>query len=31
MEKDEFIKAYGSLEFIKYDMKMRKAIEMVQA
>ena len=31
MEKDEFIKAYGSLEFIKYDMKMRKAIEIVQA
>lgn len=31
MEKDELIKAYGSLEFIKYDMKMRKAIEIVQA
>ena len=31
MEKDDFIKAYGSLEFIKYDMKMRKAMEIIQA
>ena len=31
MTKLEFIEAYGNIEFIKYDMKMRKAIEIVQA
>jgi trigger factor len=31
MTKLEFIEAYGDIEFIKYDMKMRKAIEIVQA
>lgn len=30
MSKDEFIKAYGSLEFLKYDMKMRQAIEIIK-
>lgn len=28
--KEELIKAYGSLEVIKYDIKMRKAIEIVK-
>lgn len=31
MEKDEFVEAYGGVEFIKYDMKMRKAIDIVKA
>ena len=29
--KEELLKAYGSLEVIKYDMKMHKAIEIVKA
>ena len=31
MKKEEFIEAYGDLETIKFDMKMRKAIEIVKA
>ena len=31
MTKLEFIEAYGNIEYIKYDMKMRKAIEIIQA
>ncbi|MBE6161416.1 MAG: trigger factor [Firmicutes bacterium] len=31
MKKDEFIESYGGLDFIKYDMKMRKAIDIVKA
>ena len=31
MKKDEFIENYGGLDFIKYDMKMRKAIDIVKA
>ncbi len=31
MTKEEFIEAYGNIEYIKYDMKMRKAIEIIQA
>ncbi|MBE6150028.1 MAG: trigger factor [Firmicutes bacterium] len=30
MEKDEFLKAFGGLEMIKYDLKMRKAIEILK-
>ena len=31
MKKEEFIEAYGDLETIKFDMKMRKAIDIVKA
>ena len=31
MKKDEFIESYGGIDFIKYDMKMRKAIDIVKA
>ena len=31
MKKEEFINAYGDLETIKFDMKMRKAIDIVKA
>lgn len=31
ISKDELLKAYGSLEVIKYDMKMRNAIEIIKA
>ena len=31
MKKDEFVESYGGIDFIKYDMKMRKAIEIVKA
>ena len=30
MEKDEFLKAFGGLEMIKYDLKMRKAIDVLK-
>jgi len=30
MEKEEFLKAFGGLEIVKYDMKMRKAIEILK-
>ncbi len=30
MEKEEFIKAFGGIEFIKYDMEVRKALEIIQ-
>lgn len=30
MEKDEFVKAFGGEEFVKYDMEVRKALEIVQ-
>lgn len=31
MEKDAFLTEFGGLEVVKYDMKMRKAIEIVKA
>ncbi len=31
MTKLELIEAYGDIEYIKYDMKMRKAIEIIEA
>ena len=31
ISKDELLKAYGSLEVVKYDMKMRNAIEIIKA
>lgn len=30
MTKDEFLKAFGGTEMVKYDMKMRKAIEIIK-
>ena len=30
MEKDEFLKLFGGLEMIKYDLQMRKAIEVLK-
>lgn len=30
ISKDELLKAYGSLEVVKYDMKMRNAIEIIK-
>ena len=30
MEKDEFLNAFGGLDMIKYDMKMRKAMEILK-
>ena len=30
MEKDEFLKAFGGLEMIKYDLKMRQALDMLK-
>ena len=30
IEKDELLKAYGSLDIVKYDMKMHKAIEIIK-
>ena len=30
MEKDEFLKEFGGLEMVKYDSKMRKAIEFLK-
>lgn len=30
MTKDEFLKAFGGLEMIKYDLKMRRAIEVLK-
>ena len=30
MEKDEFLKAFGGLEIVKYDLKVKKALEIVQ-
>ncbi|MEG2322089.1 MAG: trigger factor [Bacilli bacterium] len=30
MEKDEFLKQFGGLEMVKYDLKMRKAIEVLK-
>ena len=30
MEKDEFVKAFGGKEFVKYDMQVRKAIELIK-
>ena len=31
MEKDEFIKLFGGIEMIKYDIKMHKAVDIVKA
>ena len=30
MEKEEFLKAFGGLEMVKYDLKMRKALEVLK-
>ena len=30
MEKDEFLKAFGGIEFVKYDMQVKKALEIIQ-
>lgn len=30
MEKDEFLKLFGGIEMVKYDMEMRKAIEILK-
>ena len=30
MEKDEFLKLFGGLEMVKYDMEMRKAMELLK-
>ena len=30
MEKDDFLKMFGGLEMIKYDMKMHKAIDIIK-
>jgi len=30
MEKDEFLKAFGGLEMIKYDLKMRQALDILK-
>ena len=30
MEKDEFLKAFGGLDMIEYDMQMRKVIEFLK-
>ena len=30
MEKDEFLKLFGGIEMVKYDMEMRRAIEILK-
>ena len=30
MDKDEFLKLFGGLEMVKYDLKMRRAIEVLK-
>ena len=30
MEKDEFLKQFGGIEMIKYDLEMRKAIDVLK-
>ena len=30
MKKDEFLNLFGGLEMVEYDMKMRKAIEVLK-
>ena len=30
VKKDEFLKMFGGLDMIKYDMKMRKAMEIIR-
>ena len=30
MKEDEFLKAFGGLDMMKYDIKMRKAIEVLK-
>ncbi len=30
MDKDEFLKSFGGLEMVKYDMQMRKAMEIIR-
>ena len=30
MEKDEFLKTFGGLDMVKYDLKMRKAIDVLK-
>ena len=30
MEKEDFLKMFGGLEMIKYDMKMHKAIDIIR-
>ena len=31
MKEEDFKKEFGGIEMVKYDMKMRKAIEIIQA
>ena len=31
MEKEEFLKLFGGIEMVKYDAKMRKAMELLKA
>ena len=30
MKEDEFLSAFGGLDIVKYDMKMRKAMEILK-
>ena len=30
MDKEEFLKLFGGLEMVKYDMEMRKAMEIIK-
>ena len=30
MEKDEFLKLFGGLDMVKYDLEMRKAIDVLK-
>lgn len=30
MEREEFLKSFGGIEFVKYDMEVRKALELIQ-
>ena len=30
MKEEEFLKAFGGIEMVKYDLKMRKAIEVLK-
>ena len=30
MKKEEFLNAFGGLDLVKYDMKMKKAMEIIQ-
>lgn len=30
MDKDEFLKLFGGLDMVKYDLKMRQALEVLK-